>query len=149
MVLSDATLREIRPVKPFKERVTHLGCTFGLSAAGYDVRLAQDVFMWPGRFVLASTVEQFDMPDDVIGIVHDKSTWARRGLAAQNTVIECGWRGYLTLELTMHAWRFLRIPAGVGIAQVVFHKLDRPAQNPYAGKYQDQEHGPQAARYGE
>jgi dCTP deaminase len=28
-----------------------------------------------------------------MGIVHDKSTWARRGLVVQNTVIEPGWHG--------------------------------------------------------
>lgn len=33
-----------------------------------------------------------------------------------------------------------------GIAQVVFHRLDEPAEQPYAGKYQDQEQGPQGAR---
>ena len=34
-----------------------------------------------------------------MGIVHDKSTWARRGLVVQNTVIEPGWHGYLTIEV--------------------------------------------------
>jgi dCTP deaminase len=38
-----------------------------------------------------------------MGIVHDKSTWARRGLVVQNTVIEPGWHGYqTTIELTNH-----------------------------------------------
>ena len=148
MVLSDGALRRIQPIRPFKDRTTLNGCTFGLSAAGYDVRIAEDVFLWPGRFLLASTVEYFDMPDDVVGIVHDKSTWARRGLAVQNTVIEPGWRGYLTLELTMHAWRFQRIRAGTGIAQIMFHRLDQPAEKPYSGKYQNQERGPQPARDG-
>ena len=112
------------------------------------MRIAEDVFLWPGRFILASTVEYFDMPNDLVGIVHDKSTWARRGLAVQNTVIEPGWRGYLTLELTMHAWRFQRIRAGTGIAQIMFHRLDQPAEKPYSGKYQNQERGPQPARHG-
>ena len=40
----------------------------------------------PGGFTLASTLEEFDMPADLLGIVHDKWTWARRGLAPQNTV---------------------------------------------------------------
>lgn len=147
MIISDGSLRDIRPVAPFHERTRLDGCTYGLSAAGYDVRIAEDVILWPGRFTLASTVERFDMPDDVLGIVHDKSTWARRGIAVQNTVIEPGWTGYLTLELTMHAWRLTRIRAGVGIAQIVFHRLDHPAERPYNGKYQNQERGPQAARY--
>lgn len=145
MVISDGVLRANPPLHPFLDRTLCDGATFGLSPAGYDVRLAQDVTLWPGRFLLASTIEWFNMPDDVIGIVHDKSTWARRGIAVQNTVIEPGWRGYLTLELTMHAFRFMKLRAGVGIAQIIFHRLDHSAEQPYDGKYQDQKAGPQQA----
>jgi dCTP deaminase len=95
--------------------------------------------------MLASTIEHFDMPNDVMAIVHDKSTWARRGVAVQNTVIEPGWRGWLTLEITMHAWRLLRIRSGTPIAQIVFHRLEAPTERSYQGKYQDQRRGPQPA----
>ena len=84
----------------------------------------------PGGFTLASTLEEFDMPDDVLGIVHDKSTWARMGLAAQNTVIEPGWNGYLTLELTNHGDEEIFIDDGTPIVQIIFHMLDQPAEPP-------------------
>lgn len=113
------------------------GTSFGLSHAGYDIRIAQSCWLWSGRFVLASSVERFSMPSDLLGIVHDKSTWARRGLAVQNTVIEPGWHGFLTLELTLHACRFLFIPAGAGIAQIIFHEISGRVL-PYKGKYQNQ-----------
>ena len=96
-------------------------------------------------FALASTMERFDMPDDVLGIVHDKSTWARRGIAVRNIPIEPGWRGFLTLKLTNHGRELVVIEAGTPIAQVVFHLLDEPAEQPYAGRYQDQKAGPQPA----
>ena len=86
------------------------------------------------------------MPADVIAFVHDKSTWARRGLAAQNTVIEPGWSGFLTLELTNHGHETLSLRAGMPIAQVVFHRLMEPTDAPYSGRYQDQAEGPQPAR---
>lgn len=86
------------------------------------------------------------MPDDVVGIVHDKSTLARRGLALQNTVIEPGWRGFLTLEISNHGTEPVTLTAGTPIAQVLFHRLDHLAANPYNGKYQDPERGPQKAR---
>lgn len=147
-VLSAQTLRYIKPVSPFVERTLHpeTGTTFGVSACGYDVRLDQDVVMTYGGFVLASTMEYFSMPFDVVGIVHDKSTWARRGLAVQNTVIEPGWCGYLTLELTNHRSDTLLLPRGTPIAQILFHSLDRVTDSPYSGKYQNQERGPQEAR---
>lgn len=90
----------------------------------------------PGNFTLASTIERFMMPTNMVGVVHDKSTWARKGLSVFNTVIEPGWEGYLTLELVYHGSEELIIPAGAGIAQVVFHETASAAQ--YTGKYQDQ-----------
>lgn len=122
------------------------GISYGLAEAGYDIRVKQDVVLHPlRRFKLASTIERFDMPLDLVGVVHDKSTWIRRRLAVFNTVIEPGWRGFLTLELIYHGWGVLHIPAGSGIAQVLFHRLERPGD--YGdGKYQDQENRPVAAR---
>lgn len=84
------------------------------------------------------------MPCDLMGIVHDKSTWARRGLSVFNTVIEPGWHGFLTLELVYHGEGELIIPAGAGIAQVVFHMLEEPRA--YTGKYQNQPDKPVPAR---
>lgn len=134
---------------PFAYRTRNEGVTFGLSAAGYDVRvefdregLEPERILEPGEFMLASTIEKFYMPDDIVGIVHDKSTWARRGVAVQNTVIEPGWEGWLTLELTNHGPEPLLIKRGVGIAQILFHRLDQPTIHPYEGKYQDQVRGP-------
>jgi dCTP deaminase len=134
-------------ITPFCERTEYLGYSHGLSPAGYDVRIAEDVILNYGEFILASTIERFQMPNNILGIVHDKSTWARRGLAVQNTVIEPSWSGYLTLELTMHySGHGLDIPKGVGIAQIIFHKLSEPTQQPYTGKYNHQGPGPQEAR---
>lgn len=120
--------------------------SYGLSTCGYDVRIAQDIWLWPGFGRLASTVERFNMPADVMAEVKDKSSWARRFVTVQNTVIEPGWRGWLTLELTNHRpWpRFIR--AGTPIAQIVFYNLDKASDQPYKGKYQDQAQGPQPAR---
>jgi dCTP deaminase len=120
--------------------------TYGISPAGYDVRLAQAAFVSDERFSLASTMEHFVMPRDVLAQVCDKSTWARQGLVVQNTIIEPGWRGFLTLELTFHGWGEIILKAGTPIAQVVFMQLDKPTDAPYDGKYQDQAAGPQGAR---
>jgi dCTP deaminase len=97
-------------------------------------------------FQLASTVEEFDMPETLMAIVHDKSTWARKGLAVQNTVIEPGWRGFLTLELTNHSNKVILVTKGTPIAQIVFHQLVEATEQPYEGRYQDQASGPQPAR---
>jgi dCTP deaminase len=133
-------------ISPFVERGAARGMSFGLSAASYDVRIAESVTIHSGEFVLASTMERFDIPHDVLIVAHDKSSWARRGLAVQNTIFDPGWRGYATLELTNHDKSVLVISAGDPIAQVVCHLLTEPTTQPYSGKYQDQEAGPQHAR---
>jgi len=126
------------PIKSMmREKVRGPLTSHGLSEAGYDIRIKQDVWLHPfRRFKLASAIEEFDMPTDLVGIVHDKSTWALKGLSVFNTVIEPGWRGWLTLELVYHGWRPLHVPAGSGIAQVLFHRTVAPAS--YDGKYQNQ-----------
>lgn len=158
MILNGASLYKAAPIKHMASgKVKENGYSWGLSEAGYDIRIKQDIVFdgrsacavhkngsWSnGRFCLASAIEEFQMPPNLVGVVHDKSTWARQGLSVFNTVIEPGWFGWLTLELVYHGNDLLRIPAGTGIAQVVFHLTTESAQ--YAGKYQNQEDKPQEA----
>lgn len=142
MICNGKALLRKAPVFPmYQTKQTGHGVSFGMSEAGYDIRIKQDVLLMPfSRFRLASTIEHFTMPEDLVGIVHDKSSWARRGLSVFNTVIEPGWKGYLTLELVYHCWKPLRIFAGSGIAQVVFHHTTECAS--YDGKYQNQSDRP-------
>jgi dCTP deaminase len=123
------------------------GVSYGLSEAGYDVRIKQEVRLNPqNKFVLASTIERFEMPNHLVGVVHDKSTWARQGLSVFNTVIEPTWEGFLTLELVYHGNGELLIPAGAGIAQVLFYSLLHEAS--YGdGKYQNQPDEPVGAKF--
>jgi dCTP deaminase len=165
MIVNRQRLLEAQPIhNMLPGKHTLHGVSHGLSEAGYDIRIKQDVTFvppWnrveiknsehdtsthviPGRFALASSVELFQMPNWLVGVVHDKSTWARRGLSVFNTVIEPGWKGYLTLELVYHGHEVLHVPAGAGIAQVLFQATTDPAV--YEGKYQDQPNQPIAAR---
>lgn len=145
MIVNGKTLVLASPVipMPLSKQKSH-GVSHGLSEAGIDLRIAEAVTLHPfKRFSLAYASEEFAMPTDLVGVVHDKSTWARRGLSVFNTVIEPGWKGFLTLELVYHGWGVLRIPAGAGIAQVLFHWTTDYAA--YAGKYQHQPARPVAA----
>lgn len=146
-VLPDWMIREIRPVEPFAERTVFKGKTYGLSTSGYDVRIAESIWVFPGWGRLASTIERFKMPNDVCARVHDKSSWARKIVALQTTFIEAGWEGYLTLEITRHKPWPIFIEAGTPIAQIVFEKLEAHPEMPYNGKYQNQKAGPQPAIY--
>lgn len=145
MIVNGKTLLNASPLAPMhKTKLRAHGVSFGLSEAGYDLRIKQSVTLHPfRRFSIASTVERFNMPDNLIAVVHDKSTWARKGLSVFNTVIEPGWKGWLTLELVYHGSGIMRIPAGAGIAQCLFHSITEPTE--YLGKYQNQGNKPVGA----
>lgn len=147
MILNGRKLYDARPLSPMSGmKLREHGVSYGLSEAGYDLRIKQAITLHPlRRFAIASTIERFNMPENFVAIVHDKSTWARRGLSVFNTVIEPGWRGWLTLELVYHGWKPLRIPAGAGIAQAIFHETSE-ARSYGNGKYQDQPDRPVGAR---
>ena len=149
MILSGQAIRRAKIISPFNERTKAHGMTYGVGPAGYDIRINQDIILAPGESCLASSVEHFVMPDIVLGVVHDKSTWARLFLAVQNTVIEPGWIGYLTLELSNHGKTNIEIKQGMPIAQIIFHYTDAPVERPYNGKYQYQENQPIPPRFDE
>jgi dCTP deaminase len=130
---------DIKPmIEPFEERGVFDGKSFGLSACSYDIRIREACRLCPGDFMLASTLERFQIPHDICCTVHDKSSWARKGIAVQNTLFDPGWCGYATLELSNHGTDIVHIKAGSPIAQVVFDRLDKPTELPYHGKYLDQ-----------
>ena len=145
MILPAQHIRTRKPISPFHERKIAYGMSYGLGPAGYDVRIAENITLKPGAFALASTMERFDMPADLLAFVHDKSTWARQGLSLFNTVIEPKWFGVLTLELVNNSIVELQLKTGMPIAQIVFMRLDEPTELPYFGRYQDQKAGAQPA----
>jgi len=148
MIINSHELLYNAPIKDMlTEKVRGPVTSHGLAEAGYDIRIKQDILFkmihdrmtvngQPGNFTIASAIEEFDMPFHMVGVVHDKSTWARKGLSVFNTVLEPGWKGFLTLELVYHGRGELHIPAGSGIAQVLFHQT--AISTSYDGKYQHQ-----------
>lgn len=160
--------QEKNMVEPFAERTVYKGKTYGIGPCSYDLRIKQHIVLLPHRkyglwkflklldkiyswfncrpffshyhcgFALVSSIEKVNMPDDVCAMVMDKSSWARRGLAVQNTHFDPGFCGYPTLELSNEGTSTIEIPAGVAICQLKFELLYEPTEMPYRGKYQNQ-----------
>lgn len=150
MILSGKEILARKIFAPSYDRTYHeeSGMTFGTGPAGYDVRIRQDTILYPGEFKLASTVEHFTMPNDVLGSVHDKSTLARRGISVFNTIIECGWKGFLTIELVNKGEEIVFLKEGSPVCQVVFHLVHGEVV-PYEGRYQNQPDKPVKAIFKE
>lgn len=98
--------------------------------------------MAPSSFLLAHTYEYIKMPNNLVGFVMDKSSLARKGLSLQNTVIEPGWEGMITLEIFNMSPHYIDLYPGMGIAQLMFSYIVPPltAYNDriVKGKYQGQ-----------
>ena len=156
-------------IEPFAEGAKRPGViSYGVTSFGYDMRVADewarverlsmvlvdpkdDMVSWvhwshtheeirPGAFILCRSVEYFRIPEDVVGVVVGKSTYARCGLIVNCTPMEPGWHGHLTIELHNASQHAIKVYANEGIAQVMFFRGERPAVT-YAdkgGKYQGQ-----------
>lgn len=147
---------EIRRIVPIKD---HDGALYRQGNTWYDPIIDKpEVFfkrefgtkgtkhiLQPKEFILAHTMEKFCIPTNICANLLDKSTWARNGITVQNTLLEPGWKGVLTLEIVNHLPIPVALTVGSGIGQLVFHELSGKPNVPYnmrnggnGGKYQGQ-----------
>jgi dCTP deaminase len=111
----------------------------------------EEFILHPGDFVLGTTRERVEIPADLIAHVQGRSSLGRLAVVIHATagVVDPGYRGQITLELSNLGTAPVALTPGMRISQVLFTKLSTPAERPYGSergsKYQDQV-GPQASR---
>jgi dCTP deaminase len=105
----------------------------------------QPFILHPGEFVLASTLENIEVPDDLVARLEGKSSLGRIGLLIHSTAgyVDPGWKGHLTLELSNVARLPVTLYYRMAIGQISFLRLTEPAENVYGSaklksKYQGQ-----------
>jgi dCTP deaminase len=110
-------------------------------------------FVQPGELVLASTLEDITLPDDIVGRLEGKSSLARIGLLMHSTAgyVDPGWRGHLTMQLTNVSRFPISLYRGMKIGQLSLLRLTTPADRLYGdarlgSKYQGQV-DPTASRF--
>ncbi len=120
-----------------------------------EVEIGDDepFILHPGEFVLGSTLERVQLPDDLVARLEGKSSLGRLGLLIHSTAgfIDPGWDGHVTLELSNVANLPITIYHGMKIGQISFMQMTEPATVPYGSsalgsKYQGQR-GPTPSRY--
>ena len=90
---------------------------------------------------LASTIEYFKIPRNVLTICLGKSTYARCGIIVNVTPLEPEWEGHVTLEFSNTTSLPAKIYANEGVAQMLFLESDEECEISYkdrGGKYQGQ-----------
>ena len=163
--------REHQMIEPFVDDQVRQGViSYGVSSYGYDVRVGDEFKVFtnvyntvvdpknfdpksfvdikadqcvipPNSFALASTIEYFRIPRDVLTICLGKSTYARCGIIVNVTPFETEWEGHVTIEISNTTPLPAKIYANEGIAQVLFFQSDEPCARSYKdkkGKYQAQ-----------
>ena len=158
-------------IVPFENKqVREDKISFGVSSYGYDARVSDEFKVFtnvnseivdpknfkstsfvtkksseciipPNSFVLASTVEYFKIPKDVLVICLGKSTYARCGIIVNVTPLEPGWEGHVTLEFSNTTPLPAKIYANEGVAQFIFLKGNETPEITYSdrkGKYMGQ-----------
>tara|TARA_Y100000817_G_C16846734_1_gene540335 strand:- start:1150 stop:1704 length:555 start_codon:yes stop_codon:yes gene_type:complete len=164
-------VKKHKMIYPFVPKQKRKGkISYGLSSYGYDARVSSDFKIFtnvnsavvdpknfkkdgfvskkskvciipPNSFVLATTIEYFKIPDNVIVICLGKSTYARCGIIVNVTPLEPGWEGHVTLEFSNTTPLPAKIYANEGAAQFVFIKGNEKPQTTYSqrkGKYMKQ-----------
>ena len=159
-------------IKPFVSKQNRKGkISFGLSSYGYDARVSNEFKIFtnvnsglvdpknfkkesfvtrvgkeciipPNSFALASTMEYFKIPENILVICLGKSTYARCGIIVNVTPLEPEWEGHVTLEFSNTTPLPAKIYANEGACQFLFYKGEAPPAVTYKdrkGKYMKQE----------
>ena len=115
LLLEDEPVGLMESVIDYRKRTPLNTFTYHMDADGYVLE--------PGEFVLAQSVEVFNLPNDISAEYKLKSSMARIGLEHMNAGwCDAGWHGsVLTLELkNMSRFHAIRIRPGDAIGQMIF-----------------------------
>jgi dCTP deaminase len=105
----------------------------------YSLKKCDDVMVVNGKEqVLLTTIETIELPDDIVGMVELRSTWARHGLSMPPTIIDAGFKGTVTLEVINNAPYKIALRPHVRFAHVIFVKTSSRVEKSYSGKYMGQ-----------
>jgi dCTP deaminase len=134
MTLSDSEIRDALSQKdlvidPFDEA--------SLNPAGYDLRLSADAVLEPLEHRLVATMENVELGNDLVGVMHIRSSLAREGMLASLALVDPGFRGQLTISLFNSGGKTVRLRAGERFVQLTLLKLGKQATKSYEGRYQD------------
>jgi len=111
-------------------------------------------YLKPGEFVLGQTDESIEIDNSLVGRLDGKSTLGRIGLMVHCTagLVDPGWNGHLTLELSNIGPVDIILRPGMPIAQIGFTKLTTPCARPYGslslGSHYQNDTGVRGARVG-
>ena len=86
--------------------------------------IGETFFLHPHQTVLCSTLEYIKLPNDIFVSISTRSSFSRLGLLI-SSIVQPGYCGCLSLELTNHNNNAIKIRVGSAILQARFFKLSK------------------------
>lgn len=91
-----------------------------------------------GEFVLLSTIEFIEVPNNILGFCAIRSTIARSGIIAPPTIVDPGFHGTLTIEVFNASKKNIILHVGDRFLHLILEYTKTPCDKPYCGEYQGQ-----------
>lgn len=93
----------------------------------------EQFIMRPGEFVLATTLEHLELPDDLLGRLEGRSSLGRLGIVVHSTasVFDPGWIGKPVMELGNIGVMPVALYPGMRICSFTFEQVSTPVDVPY------------------
>jgi dCTP deaminase len=98
----------------------------------------------PGDFALATTIEWFSLPNNMLARLEGRSSLGRLGIVVHSTasIFEPGWRGVVVMELGNSGRMPVALYPGMRVCALTFEQLTGEVETPYylkkTAKYVDQ-----------
>ncbi len=100
------------------------------------VKKNESFVLQPGDFVLATTVESFQLPDNLLSRLEGRSSLGRLGIVVHSTasIFEPGWRGKVVMELGNLGRIPVALYPGMRVCALTFEQVSTIADVPYHKK---------------
>jgi dCTP deaminase len=83
----------------------------------------------PKESVVATTLEEIGLPDDLMAVLYPRSSVNRKGLSVDlSGIIDAGYEGRLLIPITNNTSHVIRLYPGERFCQLVFYPLSTPVK---------------------
>ncbi|HEW94331.1 dCTP deaminase [Candidatus Geothermarchaeota archaeon] len=99
----------------------------------YVIEDVESFILNPCEVVLIHTLEYIELPNDIVGLINLRSSYARIGLSLPPTIVDAGFKGELTLQIRGGSYP-IKLTVGERMIHLILVKASSPTME-YSGKY--------------
>lgn len=96
-----------------------------------DFKEVDEFIIKPGEFYQLKTIEELEIPDDIIGLMYLRSRYSRNGLIGMFAVVDAGYKGRLFVSVKNLGDKEIVLKPKEGVIHIIFERLESKSQTPY------------------